>query len=206
MSAETIPHTPVMPAPVKNIYQRMNQVMQEVDYVQKKDSNNGLKYKFASHDEVTGLLHGPITRAGIVVLPAVESYGMVGSTFMLQLSVDFVNIDDPSDRVVMKFTVPSGVNGTVSEKSFGATYSYACKYALLKAFMLETGEDADQDSSLSGQQVASIMDKLGGDMTRLQKILDHYKVSSIADIPADKYYQIMKRLDVRIVEVPNAIN
>ena len=204
---ERIPMTPETPAqavaPVKNIYQRMNTVMQEVDYIQKRDSNNGLKYRYASHDAVTGLLHGPVTKAGILIIPEVESYAKEGDAFVLRLRVDFVNIDMPEDKISMKFAVPSASRMEISEKSFGATYSYACKYALLKAFMLETGDDADETSYLSAKEVGYIMQTLAGDMDRLQKILDFYRVQSLADIPSDRFPQIVKRIEAKKVEVPN---
>lgn len=132
----------------KNIYQKINAAMGKVSYVQKENSNVSMKYKYASHDAVVSLVRKAVQEEGIVIIPAIESYGLVGNMLMMQLKVSIVNMDEPSDQIVMNFAVPSTArNGVADEKSFGATYSYALKYALLKTFMIETGEDADSIDS-----------------------------------------------------------
>ena len=125
----------------KNIYQRVIEVMENVEYIQKQDSNNGMRYKFVSHDSVMAALHKPMAKAGIVFLHNTEFYGHNGTYHELRLICEFINADDPTDRIVVKSQIPSKFTG--DEKGYGSTLSYAIKYSLLKMFMLETGEDAD---------------------------------------------------------------
>ena len=255
---ERIPMTPETPAqavaPVKNIYQRMNQVMQEVDYIQKRDLNSGMKYLYASHDAVTGLLHDPITKAGIFILPEVQFYGKENDVVVMKLRIEFINIDSPEDKITMNFTVPTAARQETNEKTFGATYSYACKYAMLKVFLLETGTDVDNTEYLSASEVEFIyenasketiqniladykkkklseipadyysaikkrvsnrklnqkeinwiFDKIGTDSEKLTRILDFYKVATLADIDFDKFATIAARLEAKKVEVPSEI-
>ena len=182
----------------KNIYQRINQVMKTVKYVQKGDKNIGLKYSFVSHDSVMAALHDAVTDAGIVILPDVEFYGKEGDGYVMRMKTEFVNMDNPQDKVVMNYTVPSSTRGAIDEKSFGSTYSYACKYALLKTFMLEPGEDADkyeQVQMLSQSQIDKITKVIGEDKERLNKILGFYRAKSLAEIPESEFELIMKRLN-----------
>jgi hypothetical protein len=128
-----------------NIYQRMHEVMKEIDYVQKskpKDAK-GLQYNFASHDSVTSTVRVPCVKHGIVYHPANIKYAQNGNRIELSMDVRFVNIDDPSDFA----DVPSVGHGIdTQDKGPGKAISYAVKYALLKAFGLETGDDPERDS------------------------------------------------------------
>ena len=126
----------------KNIYQRLNCVMQEINYIQKGDKRVNNQYTYVSHDAVTEALHGPLTKNGIAVLPSVLEMTQDGNRTSVKVEVSFVNIDNPTDRFSVchvGFGIDSG------DKGPGKAISYACKYALLKTFLLETGDDPDHD-------------------------------------------------------------
>jgi len=130
--------------PVKNIYQRINGVMQEVDYIQKSDKKVNNQYRFASHDQVTAALHAPMTKHGIACIPSIVEMKQDGNRTEVKLEVAFVNIDEPSDRVIVHYW---GYGIDQSDKGIGKGVSYAFKYALLKTFCLETGDDPDNDAN-----------------------------------------------------------
>ena len=137
-----------------NIYQRVNKVMKEVEYVQKDSSvsTGGGSYKAVSHDMVLAVLRKSMVKAGIVVEvdclhaemlqeKAPKAEGDKGYKMHLysgKYLVAFVNVDDPKDR--MKVTVNAHANDS-GDKAPGKAMSYAVKYAMLKTFSLETGED-----------------------------------------------------------------
>ncbi len=122
-----------------NIYQRINEVMKEVSYIQKDKSKkvNG-QYSFISHDQVSAALHEPMTRHGIVMLPSVEEMTQDGNRTVAKIVVSFVNIDKPEDRFSVTYY---GYGIDTQDKGPGKAMSYAVKYALLKTFCLETGDD-----------------------------------------------------------------
>jgi len=60
------------------------------------------------------------------------------------LNVTFVNSEAPNDSFTVKYP-GYGVDG--GDKGPGKAISYAFKYALLKTFCLETGDDPDQDAN-----------------------------------------------------------
>jgi hypothetical protein len=54
--------------------------------------------------------------------------------------IDFVNCDDPADRITTNQHAHALDNG---DKAPGKAQSYATKYAILKLFNIETGEDEE---------------------------------------------------------------
>ncbi len=128
---------------ILNIYQRINAVMKEVTYVQKSDKKVNNQYSFVSHDSVTAALHEPMARHGIVMVPAVAELIQDGNRTCVKMEIAFVNIDDPMDRIYI-FHYGYGID--TQDKGIGKAVSYAVKYALLKMFCLETGDDVEKDS------------------------------------------------------------
>lgn len=129
----------------KNIYQRINAVMAEVEYVQKDAEVQG--YKAVTHDMVTAVIRKSLVSNGIVVhLEQLKSDMLVyrdkakGENMHLysgDYGVSFVNVDSPEDRVTVTINAHAADNG---DKAPGKAASYATKYAMLKIFSLETGE------------------------------------------------------------------
>lgn len=132
---------PVEPKSIKpNIYQRLNRVMAEVAYVQKEDRKVNGMYTFVSHDAVVAKIRPSLIANGIVVIPRVVGHSQDGNRTLVEVEADFVNIDDPSDRI----TVPGFAFGIdQADKGPGKALSYCLKMIFLKTFCLETGDEAD---------------------------------------------------------------
>ncbi|MCE5294134.1 MAG: ERF family protein [Chlamydiales bacterium] len=185
---------------IKNIYQRINQVMMEVESVQKEDKKVNGQYTFVSHDAVARALHKPMVNAGIVMIPTTKSMVQNGNRTEITMEISFINIDDPTDKVVVEYT---GYGIDPQDKGIGKAISYAVKYALLKVFCLETNDDVERDSiehkpaKLTESQV-DLITKLGEkNPEMLHKIMAHYKkqgVLKISEIPAEQYARIVTAL------------
>ena len=127
-----------------NILQRINAVMKELDYLQK-EKKSGMQYSFVSHDKVTGAIRPLLVKHGIVCWPSQFDVKQEGNRTQLHCKVVFANIDEPEDA----FEVDSfGYGIDAQDKGPGKAISYAVKYALLKTFALETGDDPDQDQNV----------------------------------------------------------
>ncbi len=138
----------------KNIFQRINAVMKEVEYVLKETKTINGQYRFVSHDAVTAKLHGPLTKHGIIMLPSIvelinenimvtdKSGSKHATRSTVKIEVSFVNMDKPEDKFSV-FYYGCGIDP--GDKGIGKAISYAVKYALLKTFCLETGEDPERD-------------------------------------------------------------
>jgi ERF superfamily len=137
-----------------NIYQRINSVMKEVDYIQKENKKVNGQYTFVSHDAVTGRLHEPMARFGIVMVPSICELQQDGNRTQVKMEISFVNADSPEDKITL---VQYGYGIDQQDKGIGKAQSYAVKYALLKLFGLETGDDVEKDN-IDYQPQKSVID------------------------------------------------
>lgn len=140
-----------------NIYQRINAVMKKVEYV-KKDSTVKVSatggYKAVSHDNVTALVRKHMVEQGIALTvnqtsAVFDDREVIGNTpvkgrmYNGCYDICFVNIDKPSDKITISVNAQALDNG---DKAPGKAMSYATKYAILKTFMIETGESDESRS------------------------------------------------------------
>lgn len=128
----------------RNIYQRIHAVMQKVDYIQKtKPKDGGMKYSSVSHDSVTAAIRPHLVEEGVIYYPQNLVYKQDGNRTEVTMDLHFICADKPEDKLV----VPSfGFGIDNQDKGPGKAVSYAVKYALLKTFGLETGDDPDNES------------------------------------------------------------
>jgi len=122
----------------KNIHQRINAIMADVEMVMKSDKKVNGQYSFVSHDAVTRALHKPCVKHGVVVVPTIVSAEHDGNRVEMIIEVDFINMDNPSEFITTR-SIGYGIDS--QDKGPGKAYSYAFKMALLKTFMLESGEE-----------------------------------------------------------------
>lgn len=138
-----------------NIYQRINAVMKEVEYVQKDGDVDmpGVKYKAVTHDQVTSVIRESMVKHGIVVqveqlksemiIKRDVAAGIKMHLYSGDYAVSFINIDNGEDRLTTTINAHANDNG---DKAPGKAASYAVKYAMLKTFTLETGENDESRS------------------------------------------------------------
>ncbi len=128
----------------KNILQRLQDVMKELDYLQK-EKKTGLQYSFVSHDKVTGAVRPLLVKHGIVCWPTDFVMTQEGNRTQLHCKVIFANVDDRTDFISAD-SIGFGIDA--QDKGPGKAISYAVKYAYLKVLALETGDDPDQDQNV----------------------------------------------------------
>lgn len=132
-----------------NLMQRINEVRKAIAYIQKDKavSTGGGSYKAVTHDAVTAMVREHMVTHGIVSWPhLVESTSMPkeegSKQFRYEATYDFTfcNVEDRNDSLVIRIQAHAMDN---ADKAPGKALSYAKKYALLKLFELETGEDEE---------------------------------------------------------------
>lgn len=197
-----------------NIYQRINEVRKAVSYIQKdKAVSTGGRgsYKAVTHDKVTAALHDSLVEFGIVIAPSVQRCETVDTgtqtgggvpiiRFEAVYTIAFVNMDNPDERVSLMVAAHANDQG---DKAPGKALSYATKYAMLKMFNLETGEDDEdreeaQAAVITEQQLLDLVamcDEVGEDQALLDRMAKKvYNVESIKDLPARYYEGAVRRL------------
>lgn len=182
----------------RNIYQRVNAVMQEVTYVQKDAviTGGGANYKAVTHDMVTAILRSSLVENGIVIrLEQTDSEILVrrdvekNVKMMLysgMYNVHFVNIDKPEDFITVTVNAHAADNG---DKAPGKAASYAVKVAQLKLFSLETGENDESraaepllHSDIQKAQFDDLLSKKDGlGMTIFSQTVGHDVMSSLTN-------------------------
>ena len=169
-----------------NLLQRINEVRKAIDYIQKDkevSTGQGRGYKAVTHDTVTALVRNHMVEHGIVMWPfLVDSQSMPyevnadmvrAKQFRYEATYDFTfaNIEDPKDCIVIRIQGHAMDN---ADKAPGKALSYASKYAMLKLFNLETGEDEESRYNHEGMEDDELAEHLkaineAGDMVNLQK-------------------------------------
>lgn len=135
-----------------NLFQRVNEVRKAIDYIQKDKavSTGSGSYKAVTHDQVTAMVRDHMVKHGIVCFPVLVDSLMnpkevnasmeVAKQARYEATYDFVfvNCDNPEDRMTIRIQSHAMDN---ADKAPGKALSYAKKYAVLKLFEIETGED-----------------------------------------------------------------
>lgn len=153
------------PAAPKNIYQRLTAVRREVGTITKGGTAAQIMggYKYVQWEEVADRVGGLFATHGIVPCPSIEKAEVVkiGETragapiyrATVDLTIGFVNEDDPHDQVFMSW-VGTGDDG--GDKAIQKAATSGMKYALMKLLMLGGAEDPDgngEESKLAGAKV-----------------------------------------------------
>jgi hypothetical protein len=127
-----------------NIYQRVNKVMSQCDYLQKKQAQQG---KGIQYDEVMAMIRGLLVTHGIVMVTTQESLDCLGNVegtkqkiYQGKYSLKLVNMDNPTD-LIEHTAYAQGMDG--GDKGAGKAHTYAMKTMIVKGFGLETGIDEE---------------------------------------------------------------
>lgn len=170
-----------------NLYQRINEVRKSIDYIKKDKSvsTGGSSYQAVTHDQVTAMVRDHMVKHGIISYPVfVEGVSIPkeenAKQFRYEAVYDFffVNMDDPSDKICLRIQAHAMDN---SDKATGKALSYAKKYAVLKLFEIETGED--DESRYSEFDLDSWLDEIKH-VTNLDQLKSVYQKASEAAMNA----------------------
>jgi hypothetical protein len=145
----------------ENIYQKMSAIAQEIKTVGKNlkvDTGNGGSYKAVSEKDILEAVKEQEYKHGVFSYPynrkiveselqVIEKSTYKTNRFYLRLEIvyRFVNIENPTEFIDI---VSYGDGLDNGDKATGKAMTYADKYALMKAYKIETGEDPDKNPSL----------------------------------------------------------
>lgn len=176
---------------MKNIYQKINEVMKNIEYLAKDDKVEfgTTKYKAISEEKVTTAVREQLVKQGIVILP-IQQESIVTELIRTDKSVNqradvhtkyrIQNIEDKEDYIEVESN-GSGVD--TQDKAVGKAMTYAYKYMLLRTFAIPTGEDPDKISS--AETDAKIKDEI--ESKKLSEELLNAKDIDILQRTVEKY-------------------
>jgi hypothetical protein len=132
---------------VANISKKIIAVMRDVGYVQKAGHNDFQNYKYATEADAIAALRPAMIKHGLCMIPSVESVEQDewGNTNVL---MHYRILDE--DGNFLSFRAAGSGNDKnskgVGDKGIYKALTGASKYALLKTFMMETGDDPEVPS------------------------------------------------------------
>jgi len=138
-----------------NIYQRLAAISFQVENVTKNLTveMGNRSYKAVGEGDILkaikpledqyGVYSFPLTRE-VIETGEIENKNSKSLFMRVKTVYRFVNIDNPSEFVDM-VTLGDGVDS--QDKAPGKAMTYADKYALMKAYKIQTGDDPDKDGS-----------------------------------------------------------
>ena len=193
----------------KNIYQRVNAIMKDCEYLQKEQAQMGKGIKY---DTVIAMLRPLLIKHGVVMvvnqlkmisLGAVE--GTKQKVYEGDYSLELVNMDKPDEKITHT-TSAHGMDG--GDKAPGKAQTYAVKIMLTKGFALETGEDEesraekmDTKNVISSEQYSELEAFLIEEKDNKKvwnsthrKVLNAYEIGDIRNLPASKFDEVLGRL------------
>lgn len=173
-----------------NIYQKISEVMKNIEYLTKDDKVEfgTTKYKAISEEKVTTAVREQLVKQGIVIIP-IEQQSENKELIRTEKSVNMLttvhvkyriqNIDDVNDFIEVE---SNGTGVDTQDKGVGKAMTYAYKYMLLRTFAIPTGEDPDKISSAeTDKKMENEVNNTAINKTKLNALNDSIEKHKIAD-------------------------
>jgi hypothetical protein len=171
-------------------------------------SGGGASYKFRGIDDVYSHLAPLLAEHGLCVFPRCLTREMTeratrsgGALFVavVHAEFDFVAVADGSKHTVSTY----GEAMDSSDKATNKAMSAAFKYAAFITFCIPTEGDNDADATghdvtsrfIDASQISDLQGMIEGYGLNLAKILQHYKIKSFTEIPADEFANVTAQLN-----------
>lgn len=201
-----------------NIFEKMSAITQEISVVAKNlmVGEGRAQYKAVGEADVLAAVKPIEAKYGVYSYPygrkvlesgeitSTKTYnGQTSETKKLYLRIEttyrFVNVEKP-DEYIDIITYGDGVD--TQDKAPGKGMTYADKYALLKAYKIQTGDDPDQSKSEDlkaksiGQAKARTLETLCGMKgVTVDKLYARYGVTKLEDLTEEQYVSAVRALE-----------
>lgn len=151
---EEVPSIPAAPpvAPVRSLVTKLAEVMGEVERIAKNGRNINHNYDYATEADITAAVREHMSKRHLMLMPNVEKteWETLGATKsgaprkLCTLTVKFTLVDGDSGEE--RSFIILGQGEDTGDKATYKAMTGALKYALLKLFMIPTGDDPENDS------------------------------------------------------------
>jgi hypothetical protein len=197
---------------------KIKAVAMEVSYLQCDALNKDQKFKYVKASKVMAACRASMLMHNLIMTTTMLSHeagkytsARGGNLFMATVKIEVTFHDLDSGESISFSYYGTGMD--VSDKAVGKATTYAVKYALLKTFLIETGED-DPDNetleSISDKQLESVViDKYGlNDKLKAaaEEGIDHLKEVWETEFSANEKKLMMSQLIKHIEEATKESN
>ena len=134
----------------RSLVKKLAVVMSQVGYIPKNGYNAFHKYKYATESDVADKVRDLLAEQNTMMMPSVLEHTVreittrKGNTeYVNCVLMEFVFIDgDSGEQIAIRMV---GEGQDASDKGYYKAITGATKYALMKAFMIPTGDDPEMD-------------------------------------------------------------
>ncbi|MGX4584023.1 ERF family protein [Paenibacillus chitinolyticus] len=137
----------------KTLVKKLAEVMQQVKYIQKTGLNKFHNYKYATEADVNEKVREELSQRNIILIPNTKGHSVREHTtskgnreYIVTVEVEFTFMDGDSGESISFTTFGEGQDP--GDKGTYKAITGAQKYALMKSFMIPTGDDPEADSSV----------------------------------------------------------
>ena len=137
----------------RKLVSKLAEVMKRVRYIQKTGVNDFHRYKYATEADVNEHVREVLAELNVVMIPNVVSHSVrehinaKGKTeYIVTVGVDFTFFDGETGETITFRTYGAGQDA--GDKGTYKAVTGAQKYALMKAFMIPTGDDPEGDNGV----------------------------------------------------------
>jgi len=137
----------------KKLVKKLAEVMKRVQYIQKTGFNNFHQYKYATEADVNEHVREVLAEYNVVMIPNVKSHSFREHVnakgkieYIVTVCVEFTFYDGETGETITFCTFGEGQDA--GDKGTYKAITGAQKYALMKAFMIPTGDDPESDSGV----------------------------------------------------------
>lgn len=200
----------------KSLVQKLAEVMLEVRYIEKSGYNDFQKYTYVTEADVVERIRLELAKRHVILMPNLLGYKTRELTTKKQGIVTIFTVDmeytfmdgETGEKLSFNFT---GEGQDNAEKAVYKAYTGAQKYALLKFFMLPTGDEPEQDNSdlevmSSGGAYLDRIAELVNDIAKDKEQRDKLKTFVQKNVGAfDDYIDLTEEQQARAVAVLEAV-
>jgi len=137
----------------RKLIKKLSEVMQQVKYIQKRGKNQFHKYTYATESDVAEKVREELAERFVMMIPNVVESSMrehknrSGNTeYIIKVRMEFKFIDGETGEEITFHTEGEGQDA--GDKAMYKAMTGAQKYALMKAFMIPTGDDPEADNTV----------------------------------------------------------
>jgi hypothetical protein len=134
----------------KSLVNKLAEVMMAVKYIQKRGRNSHFGYNYATEADVSDAIREELAKRRVIMLPNVKAHSVREHTtskgnmeYITTMDIEFTFIDGESGETLTFTMAGEGVD--TADKGVYKGITGTQKYALMKAFMIPTGDDPELD-------------------------------------------------------------
>lgn len=145
----------------KTLVKKLSEVMKQVKYIEKKGFNKFHQYKYATESDVAEKVREVLAEQNVMMIPSLVQHSMrehinaKGKTeYIVAVDMEFKFYDGDSGEEITFHM--SGEGQDAGDKGIYKAITGAQKYALMKVFMIPTGDDPEADNGVDERNETNV--------------------------------------------------